>query len=164
DPYPPERYESITRGALEILEKNDLKVQILTKGGIRAVQDFDILDRNPGWSFGTTLCFVDDDMREEWEPDATSVADRIEAVIEAKKLGIKTWVSLEPVIDAEEALGVIEALYNHVDLWKVGKLNHMPKVEAKTDWKFFLQRVEARLKGKEYIIKKDLLEAAGKGK
>lgn len=160
DPYPPAPSPDVTRAALAILEKNNVKVQILTKAGPRALRDFDILARNRCWSFGTTLLFLDDDKRKKWEPNAASVSDRLGTIIEAKKRGIQTWVSVEPVIDAEEALGVIDALIGHVDLWKVGKLNHMPEVEKLTDWGIFLEQVEKRLKGREYIIKKDLLEAA----
>ncbi len=162
DPYPPAPCQDVTREALEILEKNNVKAQILTKGGPRALRDFDILARNRGWSFGTTLSFSNDEMRKRWEPYAANVDDRIGTIIEAKKRGIKTWVSVEPVIDADEALGVIDALCKYVDLWKVGKLNHMPEVEAMVDWGSFLAEVRKRLKGKKYIIKKDLMEAVGR--
>ena len=164
DPYPQMPCPDVTRAALEILEKNRVKVQILTKAGPRAMRDFDILGRNKAWSFGTTLSWVDDDKRKEWEPNAASVSDRIGTIIEAKKQRILTWVSVEPVIDADEALGVIDELYDYVDLWKVGKLNHMPEVEKLTDWGSFLERVEKRLKRREYVIKKDLSEAAVRGR
>jgi hypothetical protein len=88
-----------------------------------------------------------------------------EAFMDAKKLGITTWASVEPVIDPEDALLMIERLSRQgiVDFWKVGKLNHYPEIEAQIDWVNFRERAKAVLnlaiaegKTKGYLIKKDL--------
>ncbi|GAG16265.1 unnamed protein product [marine sediment metagenome] len=83
--------------------------------------------------------------------------------MEAHERGIKTWVSVEPVVDPVEALMVIETLLPYVDLWKVGKLNHDPEREKAINWKNFLMKVERLLQDRPHIIKNDLLEAAGVG-
>lgn len=156
DPYFDGDAAKLTRKALEICEKYNLTAQILTKAGMGAVRDFEILRRND-WMFGSTIIFTDEKLREEWEPNAPSVAERIDAVKHAKNCGIFTWVSIEPVIDSDEALSVIDALIGTVDLWKIGKLNHFPEIEATIDWKDYLKKAMLMLKGEKVAYKKDLI-------
>lgn len=164
DPYPPEgTCDDVTRPALELMEKYNMTAQVLTKGGTLALRDFDILKRN-GWKFGTTLLFWDDELRKEWEPNAATVVSRELAVIEAHKAGIETWVSVEPVVDAGEALAVIRGLLPFVDFWKIGKINHYPAIEKSIDWTWFLFRVRELLGDRPHLIKEDLLTAAGEGR
>jgi hypothetical protein len=148
-----------TRQALQIIGEHDIKAQVLTKGGTRAIRDFDLLERY-GFKFGSTICFLSEDMREHWEPYAPSISNRVEAIKEAHRRGIFTWVSIEPVIDASEALTVVDKLSGYVNFWKIGKLNHNKEVEAKTDWNKFVNDVEKKLNGygEDYYIKKDLLK------
>lgn len=159
DPYQSDEAAVLTRKALLICEKyNFRKVNVLTKGGGRAVQDFDILARNPGWKFGSTIIFLSETLRHVWESGAPSIESRCEAVKEAHRGGIYTWVSVEPVVDADEALAVLRALKPYVNFWKVGKLNHFPDVEKTIDWAKFLSDVRQELIGCQYYIKKDLLK------
>ena len=160
DPYPPAQVEDVTRPALEILEKYNMIAQILTKAGTRACRDFEILSRN-NWQFGTTLIFMDDSLRSEWEPKAPSVADRIDAIVMAHWAGIKTWVSVEPVVDPVQALMVIDALLPFVSFWKIGKIHHRPDIEKSIDWKKFLADARKLLGDRPHLIKHDLLKAAG---
>jgi len=158
DPYQNEAAANLTRQALEIMAKHDCRATILTKGGTAAIHDFGLLAEN-NYKFGSSICFSNDFLRREWEPHAASILSRYQAIMEAKRQGIYTWVSVEPVIDPREALKVIEDLSDYVDLWKIGKLNHMPQVEKEIDWKKFLEDVIKLLKasGANYYIKKDLL-------
>ena len=161
-----------TREVLKLFKKYNVNFQILTKGGTRAIRDFDLY--KPGDNFGTTLTFVDwtipgynNSIR--YEPRAALPTDRIEAIKKAKNAGIKTWVSLEPVINPDNALSLIHFTHEFVDLYKVGKLNtdncqgsehceELKQIERTIDWKNFGERAEAILKryGKEYYIKEDL--------
>ena len=157
DPYgPQEPLNKITHQAIEIFRDNDIKYTILTKGGMRAIVDFGILKESKA-RFGTTLCFMDDDKRRLWEPNAAPIGDRITAIIKAKSMGIPTWASLEPVIDTEEALKVVGYLHPYIDFWKVGKLNHHEH-EKTIDWHKFLIDVTLVLEKHncKYYIKKDL--------
>jgi DNA repair photolyase len=157
DPYQPhDEKVGITRQALEILEFYDMTAQILTKGGMRAVRDFDILKR-AGWKFGTTLSFSKEESRQEWEPGAASIESRTKAILEAKERGIFTWVSVEPVIDPEQALNVIDGMLAWVDYWKVGKLNHHKEQERSVNWSKFVKDVRLLLKDRPHYIKTDLL-------
>jgi len=159
DPYQPlERTERLTRQALEIVAKNRLNSQVLTKGCADLIQEDMELMKEARTQLGITLCFANDELRKEWEPNASTVADRLSVLKSAHKDGIFTWVSLEPVIDPEQAMEVIRMAHPHVDFWKVGKLNHMRKYEQKVNWGVFLSDVEAlfRKLDAKYYIKKDL--------
>ena len=158
DPYQPlEKTECLTRQALEIVRRYGLKSQILTKGGKLVQRDFDLF-KTCGTELGVTLCFVNDNLRKRWEPEAAPVAERLALLKAAHKQGIKTWVSLEPVIDPAEALAVIRRAHPWVGYWKVGKLNHMKAEENKVDWRQFYLDVTALLEkvGAKSYIKDDL--------
>jgi hypothetical protein len=107
---------------------------------------------------GITLCFADDILRRDWEPCASSVDDRLNVLKTAYEAGIFTWVSLEPVIDPDQALAVIRLAHPYVNFWKVGKLNHMKEYERTVDWGKFLFDAETLLTklGAKYYIKNDL--------
>ncbi len=159
DPYQPlEKEAQLTRQALDIAKHYHLKTKILTKGCAELIQrDFKLM-KQAGTQLGITVCFVNDVKRRYWEPMASSVEDRFAILQKAHEMGIYTWVSLEPVIVPEEALAVIQRIAPYVDLWKVGKLNHMKEVEKQVDWVVFREDVEKLLKEKKanYYIKDDL--------
>lgn len=161
DAYQPcEETLGVTRRALEILRANCLQPTILTKAGILARRDFDILASTPGSAFAVTLTTDDPDESVKWEPGAAHPDVRIENLRLAHEAGIKTWVSFEPVINPDAALRLIEQVHPFVDLLKVGKLNY--HAHSKTiDWPLFRARVTTLLDkiGKPYIIKQDLLNA-----
>ena len=154
DPYPPiGSCEDVTRPALEILRRFDIPVQVLTKGGMLAARDFDLLKTMRG-AFGTTLIFVDEAFRREWEPWSAETRDRIRAVKLAHKQGIQTWVSIEPVIVPEQALLVIDQLAPWVDEFRIGKLNHHPAAKE-VDWHRWAPLLlgAVRASGRAYLIK-----------
>ncbi len=156
DPYQPiNDIHGLTRQAIEILHKNGFNVTILTKGGKRAERDFDLL--GPGDEFAATLTFLDEQKSLKWEPRAAIPEERIEALRKAHELGIKTWVSLEPVIEPAESIEIIRQTHTFVDLFKVGLLNHHPRGKT-IDWGKFLNDVINVLEeyGCQYYIKKDL--------
>jgi DNA repair photolyase len=162
DPYPlalaasAERCESaagvITREALQLLATHDLTATVLTKGGIRAARDFDILEAN-GWSFGTSLVWWRDPVRATFEPNAACVGSRVNAIRIARRMGIRTWLSLEPVIDLQEALLVIRNLAEEVDSWWIGPLNHAARAYSAGEWAEFKGAAEILLKGREFKFK-----------
>jgi len=162
DPYPTGIDTTWTRDVLNILELYKLKVTILTKAGNQCIRDFDILARNK-WRFGMTFTSCRDASVQRTEPRAANPWERMALLSAAHESGIRTWVSIEPVLDAAEALEVIETLRSRkiVDSWKVGKWNHAPPGERQPDWKMFLQNARHILKDEQVYWKKDLLEAAG---
>lgn len=156
DPYQQlESSQGLTREAIRILTVNDVPFQVLTKGGMRAAKDFSMY--GPDDMFGTTMTFWHDvKASKKWEPKAALPEDRADALSLAHALKIKTWVSLEPVIDPLETYAIIGNTHKFVDHYKVGKLNY---VENDIDWELFARGVLAIFSNygvKSYYIKKDL--------
>jgi DNA repair photolyase len=148
----------LTREAIKILHAHNLRVSVLTKGGKRSERDFDLLSKNKELSeYGTSLVFSDESMRQRFEPGAAPMQERMDALKKAHKLGIRTYVSLEPVWFPEDALKFIDLTYKFVDLFKVGKLNYNPQ-QNNVNWAVFRKDVISKLEGYglDYYIKKDL--------
>lgn len=156
DPYQPidEQYR-LTRQAIGQLKLKGQRVEILTKGGTHACRDFDLL--GPEDAFATTLTLLDDAESLRWEPGAALPADRIAAMKEAHRRGIRVWASLEPVIDPAQSLEIIKRTHEFVDLFKVGKLNYHPRAQE-IDWRRFGTEAIKLLEslGCQYYIKNDL--------
>jgi DNA repair photolyase len=145
-----------TREVLQLFRNYDHPFQVLTKGGSRAFLDFDLYRKED--RFGVTLTYDNDADSQKCEPGAALPDDRIESLKVAHKLGIETWVSLEPVIDPAQTLNLIDLSHEFVDFFWVGKLNHRPKIEQCIDWRKFRADAETRLRqyNKDYKIKADL--------
>lgn len=157
DPYQKidEEYQ-LTRKAIQILHTYNLNVRLLTKGGLRAERDFDLLTGND-W-FGVTLTNLDDTLSLKWEPEAALPEERIKSLYKAHEKGIKTWVSLEPVLYPEVTLEIIKQTYTFVDEFKVGILNYHPHSKD-IDWHRFAVDVKDLLADLKcgYYLKEDLL-------
>lgn len=155
DPYTPvEKHYGVTREAIKAMKAHGLRVEILTKNGALARRDFDLLDGRD--AHAATLTFLSEKDSLEWEPGALLPQGRIDALREAKFRGIRTWASLEPVIDPEQSLEIIRQTYSFVDKFKVGKINH---VNVDVDWAKFGFEAKALLEnlGCDYYLKKDLV-------
>ncbi|MCE5185100.1 MAG: hypothetical protein LLF76_03125 [Planctomycetaceae bacterium] len=154
DPYQPHDDRiALTRAVIMALRAHNIPMQILTKGGTRACRDFELYGCND--LFGCTLTTTNSEWVSTHEPHAAPYLDRCGALIKAKSLGITTWVSLEPVIDADEAIKVIRYTNPFVDHYKIGKLNH---AASSVDWKDFARRVvdECHKVGAMYYLKSSL--------
>ena len=150
--------KQLTREAIELLHDHNLKVEILTKGGKRSERDFDLLSKRPDLSsYGVTLVFTDEKLREEVEPNAASTEERITALKKAHEMGIPTFVSLEPVWEIEQTLDLIDLTHGFVDFYKVGKLNYN-KQNKTVDWQKFKKDVVSKFEKYEnkYYLKKSL--------
>lgn len=157
DPYPKGYDSTPTREIIKILKGAGNHVQILTKNGLDAARDFDLLDNND-W-FGVTYAGYDGYSCDKTyipteEAGAGSPHDRLLALATAHMKGIKTWVSAEPIINAVDVLQLME-LADYVDKWKVGKMNYH---ESNIDWAAFGRLAKATLQSrrKEYYIKESL--------
>lgn len=156
DPYQPlEGTQLLTRGAIEILHRHGFPVIILTKAGSLAQRDFDLL--GPQDKFGVTLTglWVNDVV--EWEPNAARPVYREANLAAAHRRHIPTWVSLEPVLNPDWTLEVIEQTAPDVDEYRIGTWNHDARAKA-IDWHKFAHDVTALLDslGKRYTLKDDL--------
>lgn len=157
DPYCSDADTRITREAIKIIIDSDNAVNILTKGGSRAVRDFDLLEKNPGNKIGATLTFLEREHSLTWEPRASIPVQRILMLKAAKDRGIYTWVSIEPVIDPIESLMIMEAAIPYVDEFKIGKWNHDSRAKE-INWRNFAMKAKEMMErnGKRYMFKKEL--------
>lgn len=144
DPYPVGYDTTPTREIIKALKESGNNVQILTKGDGR--RDFDLLDEND-W-YGITLDGIGNGRNPQWKA-------RVDALAEAHSLGIKTWVSFEPVTDEREFFINLHLVAPIVDKVKIGKLNYHP---SSIDWKAFGHKAETLCKklGVDYYIKDSL--------
>lgn len=148
--------KSLTRPTIEVLRDHGLGFCVLTKGGSRALVDKDLY-RSDRDAFASTLTSLDESFSRKWERGAASPADRIATLKAFHNAGIFTWVSLEPTLDVESSLAIIEATHRFVDLFKIGRVNYLPMTKT-TDWKCYTERMVetcARLNVTHYV-KKDL--------
>jgi len=159
DPYPAmEEDLRTTRGGIKILHDNGIGVTILSKAGMLCQRDFDLLGEKD--EFATTLTYLSDDFK-HWEPNAADTMERIANLKKAKELGIRTWVSIEPVFDAKQSFAVIQVSLDYVDEYRIGTLNHHPKAKE-INWAEFAGICTSFLEryGKKYVLKRDLIESA----
>ncbi len=147
DPYPLGHDSTATREAIKAIKDSGNHVQILTKN--EGSRDFDLLD-NDDW-YGISLTGG----TTKQEPKGTSPTNRLFWLAVARNKGIRTWVSFEPVINAESVLATLTAHREIFDKVKVGKLNYHP---SNIDWADFGKRFEAKCRdfGIEYYIKESL--------
>jgi DNA repair photolyase len=148
----------MTRKAIKIIVASGNAVNILTKGGIRACQDFDLLAGTKS-KIGATLTFMSNIFSREWEPGAALPEQRIQMLMQAKSCWVETWASIEPVIIPSQSLAIMEAAMPWVDTYKIGKWNH-DKRANEIDWKKFVKDAVALCEryGKRYVLKQDLLK------
>jgi hypothetical protein len=66
-------------------------------------------------AFGWTLTGMDDK-----EPNASTNAERIEAMKKLHNAGFRCWASIEPIIDIESSMRMIEQTYKFCDHYKIG--------------------------------------------
>lgn len=147
----------LTTETLEVLTEHGLSFCTLTKGGTRAFQDLDLY-RPERDAFASTLTSLDAEFSRKWERGAADPSDRIEALRTFHECGIFTWVSLEPTLDIEASLAVVDATHQFVDLYKVGRANYLKEITRTTDWRDYTLRMIDRLHryGKRHYIKRDL--------
>lgn len=150
----------LTQQALQIAKPHDIFAVILTKNGVLSRRDLPLLASFERRKFGVTLTSDSPKVSLKWESGASLPSDRILALQDAWTLGIKTFVSFEPVIDPEAVYRLIDKTHEFVDFYKVGKLNYHP-FQKTIDWPLFRETVIQKLEyyGKKYMIKKDLLAA-----
>ena len=122
----------VTGSALEILNEAKVPFNVLTKGSYdlmelhRNTNVFNVGDSQVGFtltSFG--------DLQKKWEPRAPCTEDRISALRELTSEGIYTWVSIEPLLDVEQACEIIKQTCFVDHIW-VGKCNHGHNVPEPT--------------------------------
>jgi len=154
DPYPGIKGAAeLTRDVLMLLSRNSVPFQILSKSGARGIADFDLY--GPDDACAASLTMLNSVDSKKYEPGAALPMERIATLIVAKKRGIHTWASMEPVRNPAQSLELIEIAACAVDLYKLGKLNY---VQNNINWREYGRRAIELLKklNKPYFVKADL--------
>ena len=160
DPYPANFDTTPTREIIELLKQSGNFVQILTKGGLRAERDFDLL--GDGDWIGATIT-GGGVTPHSYEPNAAPHLERLAMLKSAHERGINTWVSCEPVFDPQTVFTLIESC-NYIDLYRIGKLNHR-KSYVPLSWAVFGAKCVDLCKkhNRNFYIKDDLRNEMAKG-
>ena len=107
-------------------------MRILTKSRL-VLRDFDIF-AGRDVRLGVTITVPDESLARIWEPDASSVSDRVKVLRRAKSAGLETVLMFGPLLpeisDTDEALARLFALAaeTDVDLVWTDMLNPRPRV------------------------------------
>lgn len=163
DPYQPlETRVGLTRKVVKCLIGAEVPFAILTKGAA-VVRDLRLLADYPHARVGFSLVFANEAHRKKWEPGASSLNDRVGALKIAHDLGIKTWVSCEPIILGASHLDeIVSPLVDYVDRWVFGRLSKRTSPRA-FDGHYARIRTQieelCKAQGLTYLIKAELQEA-----
>jgi DNA repair photolyase len=126
DPYQPlEKKLGLTRACLEVLAPRDFPLDILTKSPL-ALRDIDVLSTFSGVAVGITVTTDDEKTRRLFEPRAAPIPDRVHALEELFKAGIRTYAFLGPILPMQpERLTDMIAPYVHSIL--IDRMNYQWK-------------------------------------
>jgi DNA repair photolyase len=122
DPYQPlERKYELTRKCLEILAQHDWPVVIQTRSQL-VLRDLDIFKAARFFEVGLSITTADDHMRKLFEPNAPPIVERLRALDELHRAGIKTYAMIAPLLPgAEDLPGCLEG---KVDYILVDRMNY----------------------------------------
>ncbi|RLI52938.1 MAG: hypothetical protein DRP09_16875 [Candidatus Thorarchaeota archaeon] len=131
DPYPPEEYhKGLTRQVLQILGKSHHTVLVLTKNPtVALVRDGDLFKKYDMW-LGSTITSLQP--LPEYEPNAPPNPERIRRLREAHRMGIKVWISLEPLLRPRQLIRMLKRL-SFADFIVIGSLNHSRQLKLHLD-------------------------------
>ena len=122
DPYQPleARYE-LTRRCLGILVQRNWPVIVQTRSPL-VLRDIDILKQGGDFEVGLSITTADDGIRKLFEPKAPTIGDRVRALDELHKAGIRTYAMIAPILPGAE--GLPEILEGKVDYLLVDRMNY----------------------------------------
>jgi len=122
DPYQPlEATFRLTRQCLEILARNTWPVVIQTRSPL-VLRDIDIIKDAQDFEVGFSVTTADERIRELFEPHAPPITDRVLALDELHKAGIRTYAMIAPVLPGAE--GLAELLKGKVDYVVIDRMNY----------------------------------------
>jgi DNA repair photolyase len=122
DPYQPlEAKYKLSRQCLEILARNGWPAIIQTRSPL-VLRDMDIIRQGQGFEVGLSVTTADDGIRRLFEPQAPPVYERIKALDELHKAGIRTYAMIAPMLPGAE--GLAELLEGKVDYVLIDRMNY----------------------------------------
>lgn len=122
DPYQPvEAKYRLTRRCLEVLAQNNWPVIIQTRSPL-VLRDRDILQKGENFEVGFSVTTADDSIRKIFEPDAPPIEERIRALDELHRAGIRTYAMIAPMLPGAE--GLAEILSGRIDYVLFDRMNY----------------------------------------
>ena len=122
DPYQPlEAKYKLTRQCLDILSQNDWPVAVQTRSPL-VLRDLDILKNGKYFEVGLTITTADEHIRQLFEPGAPPIKDRVRALDELHRAGIRTYAMIAPMLPGAEELADI--LAGKVDYVILDRMNY----------------------------------------
>lgn len=130
DPYQPaERKYKLMRGILENLIPLQPDLCVMTKSDL-ITRDIDLLKPFKKCIAGVSLSLLNDSIRKEVEPFASSVEQRINAVKQLKKAGIRTFIFVSPMFpELTGWKGIVAKTKNFIDEYWFENLNLYPNLQ-----------------------------------
>ncbi len=127
DPYQPVEVKYLlTRQCLEILARNRWPVSLQTRSPL-VLRDLDILTAGEGFEVGFSITTADDTIRALYEPLAPPIPERLNAIDELHRAGIRTFVMVAPMLPGAADLAGL--LIGKVDYVIVDRMNY-----SHADW------------------------------
>jgi DNA repair photolyase len=129
---PIEEHYRLTRACCRLLLQAGFRLNVLTKSRL-VLRDFDLFAGHDV-RVGVTITTTEESLARIWEPRASSVADRVEVLRQAKTSGLETAVMFGPLLpgisDSEEALARLFALAAETGVDRIWTdiLNPRPRV------------------------------------
>ncbi len=122
DPYQPvESKYKLTRQCLALLVQHNWPVRIQTKSDL-VLRDIDLCRMGKDLAVGFSISTADDKIRAIFEPRATPIAKRINALAQLRQAGIRTYAMLAPLLPGAEQL--IPALAGKVEFIYLDRMNY----------------------------------------
>jgi DNA repair photolyase len=129
DPYQPsESRYGLTRRCLEELALRRFPVNIQTKSAL-VLRDLDILQEIEDIEVGFTITTDDGAVAAQFEPGASSVKDRVEALGKIHSAGIKTFAFIGPLLPGNPE-NLVECLVGKVDRVFIDRMNYVSSVRG----------------------------------
>lgn len=154
-------YDEVSTMSIEIIRKLNaagIKCTALTKG----ILPIELAQLSPENEYGITLVSLDENFRQDMEPNTAPYQERINALRALHDAGCKTWVSIEPYPTPnfiEQDLNEILEAIGFCDKIIFGRLNYNKKVSEYKDHKAYFNKLVEQVieyceaNGKQYHIK-----------
>ncbi|OGO27105.1 MAG: radical SAM protein [Chloroflexi bacterium RBG_16_54_11] len=122
DPYQPlERKYRLTRQCLEILVEHNWPVTIQTRSAL-VLRDIDIFKLGINFEVGLSITTADERMRVIFESQAPPIRERLRALDELHRAGMRTYAMIAPILPGAENLP--EILAGKVDYVRFDRMNY----------------------------------------
>jgi DNA repair photolyase len=122
DPYQPlEADYGLTRKCLRILTEGGWPVVVQTRSPL-VVRDIDIFQAASDLEVGVTVTTADDGIRKLFEPFAPPIPERIKALDDLQRAGIRTFAMIAPLLPGAE--GLADLLVGKVDHVLIDHMNY----------------------------------------